>query len=143
MKNVLSNFVLPIICLFIILLLYQKQNIKIINEQESNTIYVDIEEAKKAASDSKKEILIVFEAPWSESSEVFKKNLKDSIVKEAVKDYVICLIDYDKDRDSARKFNIKTIPSYIVVDEKGEIKKYGSGYKTKNIFLNWLRSTKK
>ena len=140
MKNIISNLVLPMLCLSIILLLYQKQNVdKNIKEPEYSTIYVNLKEAKKAAKFSQKEILIFFETSWSDSSKSFKENLKDSVIKDAVKDYIICLIDYDKNRDIAEEYNIKSIPSYLVIDENGNIKKYGCEYKTKNIFLKWLK----
>ena len=67
MKNILSNFVLPILCLTIIFIINNKKYEKNeIYKPEDSTVYVDINEAKKEAQDYDKEILLIFEADWSE-----------------------------------------------------------------------------
>jgi hypothetical protein len=61
-------------------------------------------------------------------------------VKEKLgKEYIVCFIDTDKDKATARKYKVTGIPAYMVVASDETVITRASGFKNKAEFLDWLR----
>jgi thioredoxin-related protein len=141
-KNFLNN-IFPLLAIILMILIQQKQlyinHNNIINENKNiiSETYLNLEEAKSAASKLNKDILIIFETDWCGTCRKFKK---DSVSKIDIEldDYIVCFLDVEKDKNIIDKYEVKSLPYYIVINKNGEIKKRGSGYKSKNLFIDWL-----
>jgi hypothetical protein len=145
MKKYLNKF-LPILAVILIIVIQQKQsnnNIVIENKNKNNQniniseTYLNLEEAKIASKELKKDILIIFETDWCGTCRKFKESVFDTA---ELDNYILCFLDIDKDKDLAESYIVKSLPYYVIVDSNGIVKKRGSGYKSKSIFLNWLNN---
>lgn len=142
MKNYLNRF-LPILCVILIIAIQQKQNNynnKIENNKKEQSInisetYLNLEEAKLASKELKKDILVIFETDWCGTCRKLKESIFDT---KELDNYIICFLDVDKDKEIAESYIVKSLPYYVIVDSNGIVKKRGSGYKSKSIFLKWL-----
>jgi len=67
----------------------------------------------------------------------------DDSVKNTLNSYVVCYVDTSKDRDVARKYSVRGIPSYYIIDSNEKIKKSGNGYKNPDEFIKWLKGKKR
>jgi|694.fasta_scaffold00614_30 thioredoxin-related protein len=142
MKNYLNKF-FPIVVVILLIAIQNKQNYyKIENKKENQNInisetYLSLEEAKVASKELKKDILIIFETEWCGTCRKFKESVFDT--KELEK-YIVCFLDIDKEKELADSYIVKSLPYYVIVNSDGIVKKRGSGYKSKIIFLNWLNN---
>ena len=101
---------------------------------DKNKIYNDLKEAKTAANHKNKKLIIIFTADWCP----FCKTLKNDIdIIQAHSQHIICLIDTDKHRDLVSQYNIKTLPTSIILDNNYEEDRK-NGY-NKDKYLNWLK----
>lgn len=133
---------LPLIATVLLLLLINTNaNKKDINNKiEISETYLDLEEATKASKQLNKDILILFETRWCSSCRRFKlENFSNNKVEEELNNYIVCLLDIEKDLPIVKQFNVKSFPYYLIVDSNHNIKKRGSGYKSTNMFFNWLK----
>jgi len=101
------------------------------------------DEAISAAKSTNRNIFLYFEASWCS----WCKTMKNKTINELEntihnKNYIICCIDIDKNQDLAKRYNIKQIPSYFIINNNEQIIKYDSGYKNKEDFLNWINPNK-
>lgn len=140
MKKNIINSVFPLIA---ILLIISIQNKQIINKNiEENNIsveetYLDLKQAKIAAKELGKDILVIFETEWCTTCKMFKKeSIFDN--EENIDNYILCFLDIEKDKEVAQQYMVKSLPYYLVVDSEGNVIKKGSGYKSKTTFLKWL-----
>lgn len=137
MRNNFTNSILALLAFFLLILIQQKDKIKI-NNKQSITIsetYIDLKEAKQAAEELDKNILVVFETDWCDICRKFKH---DSISDIDFNEYVLCFLDIDRDKEFIKEYEIKSLPCYIILDKQGKVIKRGSGYKPKKTFMNWL-----
>lgn len=83
--------------------------------------------------------LLIFSADWCEYCQKAKNDIeKDIHLSETVKQYEIIIIDYDIDKDAVSGYNIKTIPTFIVLKNNKEVKRqigYNGSHKQLNKFL--------
>ena len=143
MKKSIINSVFPLLAVLLLIIVFQqkqKQNLNNININNHLLIeetYLDLSEAKNAAKELNKDILLIFETEWCSTCKTFKK---ESVFDndESIDDYILCFLDIEKDKEIADKYMVKSLPYYLIVDSEGNVKKKGSGYKSKKIFLNWL-----
>lgn len=100
----------------------------------------DFDEALAAAKEYNQNIFIYFGASWCPGCVKMKtQTLPEKDVKERLeKDFVQLIIDTDQDKTLARKFGIRGIPAYMILDKDGNILKKTSGFKSKTEFLAWL-----
>lgn len=89
------------------------------------------------ALQNNKNLLIIFSAKWCG----YCRSLKTDLEKLDVKNYEICYIDIDEqsNKDLMKHFNIKMVPTSILVDPKNnkEVKRI-TGYIADN-FKQWLK----
>ena len=82
--------------------------------------------------------LVLVSANWCHFCKVAKTDIeKNSELSEAVKKYEIIEIDFDADKDFVNGYNIKTIPTFIILDNKKEIKRQ-TGYRNPRQLLKFL-----
>lgn len=147
MRYLSSTLLLPLFALILILMINNKKNEQYrINEntQKISETYLDLEEAKKASEQLNKDILILFETSWCSACRRFKtESFSNNKIKEEMGNYVICLLDIEKDSQIAKRFDIKSFPCYLIVDSNYNVKKRGSGYQSTNMFFNWLKINQK
>ena len=86
-------------------------------------VYIDnVEIAQKYAEENEKTLLLIFTADWCR----YCKPLHDAIDanQELVnKKYVVCYIDFDKNKDLVTKYNVGAIPATIIIRENNLITK--------------------
>lgn len=139
MKKSIINSVFPLIAIFLLIAIQQNKYVKkeIINNNITiEETYLDLNEAKCAAKELDKNILVVFETEWCTTCKVFKK--ESVFENEEIEDYVLCFLDIEKDKEIADLYMVKSLPYYLIVDSEGNVIKKGSGYKSKKTFLRWL-----
>lgn len=97
-------------------------------------------EAIASAKESGCNIFLYFGAPWCGYCEQMKKTtLVDSEVTQKLsKNFVVLMINTDDDKSIARKFSVRGIPAYMVVNSEGSVLRKTTGYKAKAEFLKWL-----
>lgn len=101
------------------------------------TTYAEAQAAAKAANCN---IFLYFGAPWCGYCEQMKSTtLADSEVKDKLsKNFVVLIINTDDDKSIARKFGVRGIPAYMVINSEGSVLRKTTGYKAKREFLGWL-----
>ena len=99
------------------------------------------QDAIKKSGEFKKPVMIMFSANWCGWCTKMKSGtLQDAKVKQALKDYIILMIDTDKDKNTTKKFGVRSLPSFVITNSKEEKLKSGTGYKDANNFSAWLNN---
>jgi len=143
--RILKNSILPILCLLMILVLNKETKRltpEIIDQPIiEQKIILTYQEALEASKNTNKDILLLVDAKWCGYCAKFKDEvLSEEEVKNKMKEYVVCSLDYKSNMDIIKKYNIKKLPTYILIDEDEKIIKEGYGYQTRRLFLDWLNS---
>ena len=73
--------------------------------------------ATKQAKETNTEILLVFTADWCRYCVYLKNDLMKSMEQINSK-YTVCFVDYDSNRDLARRYNVSSLPSSVILKEK-------------------------
>ena len=109
-------------------------------EMKIKTYKDALEEGKKL----EKDVFVLFSASWCHWCNKMKdETLSNNEIKEAMQKYVVYIADLDEEKSLANKFNVSSVPSYIVIDSENEkIRKQGSGFKGVNEFKRWLNFAK-
>jgi thioredoxin-related protein len=117
------NMLFSLVLLFVVLNIYTQKN-------NNSTFFINYEEAKIYSAQKDKPLFICFNSSLS--------NQKISDFKKIKEDYIVCILDLEKDKDVFEKYNITKIPSYIVLDRKNKTICKEEGYKDKKILFDWL-----
>jgi len=99
-----------------------------------------MQEVIQEANSESKLILIDFYAEWCGPCKQFTADSKkDSDMRETLKDVVMLKVDCESDegRSLAKKYKIKSYPTFVVMHTNGKIESRWSGY-AKAHFLNHL-----
>lgn len=96
--------------------------------------YSDIDEAQIAADRHNKKLLIIFTADWCPYCKTLKKDLQDKTIIN--NQYIICIVDIDKNKLLLDKYKIKTLPTSIIMEHLKEISRK-NGYR-KDVYIEWL-----
>lgn len=98
-------------------------------------------EALHKSGETGKPVLVFFTAEWCQwCSKMRSETMPDILVQNMLKNYILVYVDTDKDRGPARKFNIESLPSYIITNYKEDGIKAGNGFKSPESFANWLNN---
>lgn len=85
------------------------------------------------ANGNDQKTLIIVSASWCQPCHIAKHDMEnDSILSSIVKRYEIIDIDYDIDKDVVDGYNIKTVPTFVVMHQGKEIKRK-TGYTKKEL----------
>jgi thioredoxin-related protein len=82
--------------------------------------------------------LIIFSANWCKYCHIAKNDMnQDKELSKTIKQYEIIEIDYDKDIEIVEGYGIKSIPAFIVIENRKELKRQigYNGPKQLNDFL--------
>lgn len=103
--------------------------------------FTNYADALAASKQYKRPVFVYFGAEWCHWCKKMKADtLSTPEVKDKLgKEYVVCYIDTDKDKATARKYKVSGIPAYVVIASDETVITRTSGYKTKDEFLGWLR----
>jgi thiol:disulfide interchange protein len=103
--------------------------------------FTNYNEALAAAKQHKRPLFLYFGAEWCHWCKKMKADtLSTPEVKDKLgKEYVVCYIDTDKDKATARKYKVVGIPAYMVIASDETVITRASGFKSKAEFLDWLR----
>lgn len=99
------------------------------------------EEALAIAKQQNSKILIVFGAEWCGwCKKLDKETLKNKEVNKIIIEgkTISIHVDVDKRKDLAKKFSVRGIPAYVIVDKNENIVRQGSGFKDPPNFINWM-----
>lgn len=68
--------------------------------------------------------LIFFSADWCRYCAMAKSDINTHrLLSETIKKYEVIILDFDKDKDQVEGYKIKNIPTFIVIENKKEIKR--------------------
>ncbi len=109
--------------------------------EESVKIFDNYKEALAESIKTQKPLFLYFTADWCAFCKKMKNETleNEQIKKELLSEYVPCYLDFDSNKDLARKLKIRQIPTYIAISPDGMILSRGQGYKNKDDFANWLK----
>ena len=96
-------------------------------------------DATTISKSTEKKIFLYFGASWCGYCSKMQSLFKDPDVTNKMDNYIVLKVDIDEDPELAKKFNVKTIPDYMLIDKDEDILKRNKGYKEKASFLNWLK----
>jgi len=161
-RNIL-NFIIATLLLFVAIIYFSKEqfnhsgprenifnqvqngNIQDINppiiKPSNNSLEITTyEQALTEAKRSDRKILIVFGAEWCVWCRKLDGTIKSQEVKSAIFDNNIIQIyvDTDKRKELTRKYDVRGIPAYVLIDKDENILRSGSGFKDPANFVNWM-----
>lgn len=146
MKNAF-NIVLASICLFLIFSVSNNYNksekifLKPMQKDIVNQKNDLLENAKKISKLENKKILLIFGAPWCVWCQKFEHDtlasLRSTNALESHKTIPI-KINIENESDIAQKYNIKSIPSFVIIDKEDVELKRKNGYMNIREFIGWL-----
>jgi len=117
----------------------EEQEIQKPNTQVTASSY---SEALKEAGKYGMPVFVYFGADWCSWCQKMKREtLSDSKIEEIMKNYVFVDINTDKDKETTRKFSVRSLPSYVVTNCKEDKLKNGEGYESVNSFSKWLNDS--
>jgi len=103
----------------------------------TNIIYEDMDKALELSSIHKKQLLLIFGADWCPYCKVLKKDIETLNISE----YIVCIIDTDKNSKLVDEYRIKGLPTSVVLDFNKKELSRKVGYK-KNDYEIWLGNNK-
>jgi thioredoxin-related protein len=144
MKNFDKLVIVFALCLIVFSLSYKKFDVHVTPKINvilvpkpvltTNIFYNEYDKAKTTADTYAKKLVLIFGAAWCPYCKDLKK---DSSTIREFDDYIVCFIDIDNNKELTNKFQIKELPTSIIVYKNNEeVRK--SGYK-KNEYIKWLK----
>jgi thioredoxin-like negative regulator of GroEL len=99
-------------------------------------VYTDsLIDAMVESENTKMPILVVFTADWCKYCPVLKKDIEQNL--STLENTIICYVDYDKNLDLAKEYQISVLPTCLLMQNQKEHKKI-IGYKGFHFFKQWL-----
>lgn len=103
-------------------------------EITSPIIHTDFNAALEISKKENIPLLAIFSADWCGYCDLLKSDvLKDN----SITHHIICVVNVDTNKQLARSFKVRSMPTSIVFDDGKETKKK-IGYKDKKDYLGWL-----
>lgn len=116
-----------------ILILILSTNLVFANE----TIVIDnVNIAKQEAKEKDSKLLLIFGADWCGYCKVLEADV-DKNLSEFMDGYVVCHVDYDSNRELARKYGVRSIPHSVVLDGE-KVLSTKTGYRNFEAYKVWL-----
>ena len=99
----------------------------------------DFTAAQAEARQKHKPVFAYFTAAWCGPCQSMKKTTwADNAVKEAMEKFIPVKIDVDAQPALTEKFGVRSMPSYIVMSEDGEVIRQRSGLMVAEEMVAWL-----
>lgn len=99
-----------------------------------------VEEAVKIAKAQNKKVLLQFSANWCHNCTEMKVIMKGEAIQNELKNYIVLEIDTDHNKDLVKKYKIRGIPAFRILDNDGKVLKALVGKKSEKDFMRWLSS---
>ena len=143
MKNFDKLTIIFALCLIVFSLSYKKFDVHVTPKinvilvpkpvLKTNIFYNEYDKAKEIAATHAKKLVLIFGAVWCP----YCKDLKKDIINiREFDNYIVCFIDIDDNKTITNKFQIKELPTSIILhNDTEEARK--SGYK-KTEYIKWL-----
>ena len=108
---------------------------------EGQIFTTNYEEGLKLAEQHNMRAVLFFHASWCKYCKKMENEVfVDPKVKEALKKYVLVMVDTDNNRQVASKYKVEGIPALHMVNSKGEDVQKGANYLDVNKFIAWLNA---
>ena len=105
--------------------------------------YFSYKESLQMSSETGKPILVFFTAKWCDYCNKMKlKTLPQKEVQDILKNYIVSYVDINENVNLSKKFEIKSIPSYVITNYKEKKIKFNKGFMDSNSFVKWLNDAK-
>ena len=98
----------------------------------------DYEESLKIAKESNKKVFLLFYGEFCGPCNSIKEELMKPEVLQVLDEYVVCYVDLVKEKDLRKKYGVKSVPTFFIIDQNEKIIKKESGYKDAKYMMNWL-----
>lgn len=108
----------------------------VVPKTTTNIIYDDYKSSVELSKKQGKKLVLIFSADWCVYCNDLKLNL-ESIKK--IQNFIVCIIDIDKDKETPSKFKIKNLPTSVVLDSQDKELARFVGYR-KNKYEIWIDS---
>lgn len=105
--------------------------------------YLSYEDSLVLAKDQNKKVFVFFTGEYCGWCLKQKEVLMDQEVLSNLKDHVVCFVDLLERKDLAKKYNVKVVPSYFVIDTDEKVLQKHTGFKDAKDFINWIKVEKK
>lgn len=103
---------------------------------KENIFYDEYDKAKELSVAYNKKLILVFGADWCPYCKDLKRDVKQ--IKGFSK-YIVCFIDTDKNKEIVQKNKIRSLPTSLILDSKGNELGRKTGYKNAD-YEKWLDS---
>jgi thioredoxin-related protein len=108
--------------------------------QERVLEHVSYEDSLVLAKEQNKKVFVFFTGEFCSWCQKQKDVLLDQTVLNSLKDHVICFVDLLERKDLAKKYNVKLVPSYFIIDSSEKLIKKHTGYKSVDDLISWIEN---
>lgn len=102
--------------------------------------YLSYEDSLVLAKEQNKKVFVFFTGEFCSWCQKQKDVLMEQKVLDSLKDHVVCFVDLLERKDLAKKYNVKSVPAYFVIDSNEKLIKKHVGYKTADDLVSWTTS---
>lgn len=91
----------------------------------------DIKIAEQHAQETGNNLVLVFTADWCQYCKPLEKQLLDNMKDINEQGWIVCFVDYDSNKDIAKKYGVTGLPTSVFLNGQKSIKQLGySSYQT-------------
>jgi len=91
------------------------------------------------AKQHNKKVLLIISADWCRPCQTMKREVwPDSAVKAKLKNFIVYNVDFDSQKPLVKKYYVRNIPAYVIVDTDKEPLRLGTGQRSVSEILRWL-----
>lgn len=94
----------------------------------------DVGVAIKQAKETDTKVLLVYIADWCKYCEYLKRDLIKNM-DEINEEYTVCFVDFDTNRELARKHGVSSIPVSVILNDNIKTTGYGGDFNSYKRFL--------
>jgi len=97
------------------------------------------EQAMELAQRHNRSVLLIFSSTWCDPCKIMENEVWSSpTVQRKLKKFIVYKVDVDRQRSLANKFGVRTVPTYIILDEDAKPVRIGSGQRNHSEIMRWL-----
>lgn len=108
----------------------------VVPELTKNIYYDEYDKCKDLSVQYNKKLVLIFSADWCPYCRTLKKDIDNIIL---FKQYIVCFIDTDKNKNLVEKYAIKGLPTSVIIDSRENELSRKMGYKQID-YNKWLDS---